>query len=69
MLEHRREVALKIVLKNENAYEIRIAHSAEDVPGESHDAECADGGGMRQPKSGPPQGGSKGPKCQCSSGE
>ena len=49
MLEYRREVALKIVLKNKNADEIRISHSAEDVPGESHDAECADGGGMHQP--------------------
>jgi KDO2-lipid IV(A) lauroyltransferase len=48
VLEFGSEVALEIVLDDEDAEEIRIAPGAKDVPGKSGETEGRDGGGMKQ---------------------
>jgi hypothetical protein len=50
VLEFGCEVALEIVLDDEDAKEIRIASRTNDVPGKSGDAECRDRDGMKQAK-------------------
>src|SRR5258708_5318553 len=48
VLEFGGEVALEIVFEDEDAEEIGVAASAEDVPGESGKAERCDRGGMKE---------------------
>src|SRR5713101_2459953 len=42
------EVALEIVLDDEDAEKIRVAAGAKDIPGKSSEAEGRDGGGMKE---------------------
>ena len=51
MLEFRGEVTFEVVFDDEDAKEIGIAPGAEDVPGESGQAESGDGGGMKKAES------------------
>jgi len=50
VLEFRCEIALEIVLDDEDAKEVGIAAGAEKVPGESSEAEARDGHGMKAAK-------------------
>jgi len=48
VLEFGGEVALEIVFDDEDAEEVGVAAGAEDVPGESGEAEGREGGGMKE---------------------
>ena len=48
MLEFGSEVALEIVLDDEDAEEVGVAAGTQDIPGEGGQAERGDGGGMKE---------------------
>ena len=62
VLECRSEVALEVVLDDEDAEEVWIAAGAKDVPGQSGEAEGGDGGGMKQPEGVVPTFGERSPE-------
>src|ERR1700693_1342745 len=65
VLEFGSEVALEIVFDDEDAEEIGVAVGAEDVPGQSSQAESSDCGGMEQAECVAPAHGDDGPEKDC----
>src|SRR5579863_10326036 len=69
MLENGREIALKIVLPDEDAEKIRIAQGAEDVPGQRRRAKRCDDQGVQETKWRAPLAGEGYPQQGCSPSE
>src|SRR5216684_5636438 len=69
VLEFGGEVALEIVLDNEDAEEIGVAAGAEDVPRESGEAEGSEGDGMKEAESVAPALGEERPEKNGAAGE
>ncbi len=69
MLEFGGEVAFEIVLDDEDAEKIGVAAGAQDVPGESGEAEGGDDGGMKEAESVSPALGEERPEKNGAAGE
>jgi hypothetical protein len=69
MLEFGGEVALEVVLDDEDAEEVGVAAGAEDIPRQSCDAEGGDGRGMEEAEGVAPAFGEERPEKNGAAGE